>query len=107
MNRKQRGADLFAARDEHVHFPVGGTLRELPAHVEEPVGFARHGAHDHDHLVAFAVRLRHALGDHANPVERSDTRAAIFLYDQGHWAPKDSRAVAVGNRPLRAFVSVL
>jgi UDP-N-acetylmuramoylalanine-D-glutamate ligase len=55
-------------------------VREL----EQAVGLAAHGAHDHDHVVALLLSRDCASGDVLDSFERTDRSATEFLDYESH-----------------------
>lgn len=79
---EQGDGDLFAGGDHHIQFTRVRVLLDLFGQGDQAVGFARHGGHHHDHLVALGLVLGDAFGDRAYALDAADRSAAIFLNDQ-------------------------
>ncbi len=75
---------LLAGGEKHVELTFGRIFGKLLGHLDQVVSHAGHGGNDGDDLVSLLAGAFHPRGDIADPVERADGGAAVFLNDECH-----------------------
>ena len=89
---EKRHRDPLAGREQHVELPRRLDVAGLVGEPQQIVGRLSHGAHDHDDVVAVALRPGDVVGDGTDPVGVGDRGTPELLDDECHSADATLRA---------------
>ena len=104
-HRHERGALVFAGREEHVELAQVGLLGDGRGQSHELVGRVAHGRNRDDEVVAGRAFARDPPGDALDAVGTGQRRTAELLHDEGGCHIR--RILAAGLRPPERAVGAL
>jgi len=83
-HRQEGDRNLFSARQQHVHLPLGRTGVQASGEAGQFIGGVAHGGDHHHHVIAVLPAAADAISNGLDAFHAADGGAAELLHQEGH-----------------------